>query len=192
MAEYENAAEEALLVDSEMVEEAAGAELATSTGHFHTYISYYITAISLVVAIAALVTALAADECMDEMLGGLVELVESNGMRVEMRCSQIQQELAALTGKEATAPVKPLITDAAHKLARFEQESRSLRYEAATKNRAHYVLAVGITLLQVATGLAATVSLTKKRNLLYPSALFACGGVSLTLAGVAQFLASGA
>ena len=189
MADYEATAEGALLAEEEMVEQAEADRGDAKQGHFHAYLSFYITAISLTVAVAALLTAMAADQSMEETLGGLTDMVRSNGLRVELRCHEIQQELAQISGRTSVAEVAPLLTDASHKLANVENESLVLRREAAHTGKAHYVLAVGITFLQIATGLAATVGITKKRHLLIPSAMFALGGLVCTAAGVVDYLA---
>jgi hypothetical protein len=64
-----------------------------------------------------------------------------------------------------------------------------MEHKAAHTGKAHYILAIGITFLQMATGLAATVGITKTHHLLIPSALFAFGGVIFTVAGVVDYLA---
>ncbi len=189
MAEYENAVEGALLAEEEIVEQAEAAGEASSRGHFLQYLSFYIAAISMVVAVAALLTALAADQSMDDSLANLGDVIERNGLRVELRYHEIQRDLAQISGRESLADMQPAITDVGRQLANIDFESQTLERKAEHTLKAHYVLAVGITLLQVATALAATVGITKTHHLLVPSGMFACGGLCVTVAGVVDYLA---
>jgi hypothetical protein len=189
MAEYGSAVEGALLAEEEVIECAEAAEREGTSGHFHAYLSFYIAGISMIVAVAALMTALAADQSMDDSLENLAKIVERNGLRVELRYHELQKDLANISGRDATAEVQPVIAQVSQQLSTVEHATMSLESDARRTLKAHYILAVGITLLQVATALAATVGITTTRHLLVPSGMFACGGVCLTLVGVVDYLA---
>jgi hypothetical protein len=192
MAEYAEAVEGSLLVEEEAIEQAeildGDPADRGARAHFHAYLSFYISAISLIVAVAALLTALAADQSMEETLDGLADMVQGNNLRVELRCHEIQRDLVAMRTGQSNDAVADLAS-LSKQLDRVQLESQTLRSEALHTDKAHYVLAVGITFLQVATALAATVGITKKHTLLIPSSLFAVCGVGMTVAGALEYLA---
>lgn len=192
MADYDDAVEGSLLAEEQVIEAGEALDQGgdeSGRGHFHTYLSFYISGISLVVAVAALLTALAADQSMEMTLAGLADLVESNGLRVELRCHEIQRDLAELRsgGDGDAAPAESHTVS--EQLTHAQYAGESLEREATHTGNAHYVLAVGITFLQMATALAATTGITKKHHLLVPSGLFALGGLGLTVAGAVDYLA---
>lgn len=188
MSEYEEAFESALISEEQVVEAAESENGRSQMEHFSVYVSFYITAISLVVAIAALGTAFAADDWMGETLTGLAERMDFSSLQLQARCHEIQEELASLAGHPPDATRQRQIDEIRKELAAISTARARAEQTSVIADKAHYVLAVGVTLLQIATALAAVMGITKHQHLLYASAVFASGGVYMTILGLMKFI----
>ncbi len=189
MSDYDDVVETSLMEEEQAVELSEREEGHAEPRSLTHFLPVYITVISLVVSIAAVVMAFAADQWMNDALAEVADSVDFFTLRVEKRCQDIQQDMAVLAGRPLDAKLNEEIERTAKDLAVLEANQAAVTRDANITDRAHYVLAIGIMFLQMATALAVVIGALKRHRLIYASAILASGGAMLTIIGIVKFVA---
>lgn len=188
MSEYDAEAESALVEEEQVVSAAEGNRSRPLEKRLATVVSSYISGISLLVAVVALLAAFAADDWMEDNLNRLSDKLDRNGLQTAQFHLEMKRVLAQNQGRQLDETTIQQMEKTKDRLFVVEERIAATARESRFFNRVHYVLALAITLFQLATALAAVVGITGRHQLLYASVILAVCGLSISIVGVVVFL----